>query len=150
LRRSGMSFPNPGLRLQEAADRETKLLQDLSAANEKNLLLRNQVDELERRCKAQQDQLFQVKQDLTNTTAELKLRAVQAEERLEMEKKRFKQGLEDMESLRLKEVDHMTHHMEASERSMQERIQRLEAIRIGLEEVRASGLGACVFGSHWL
>lgn len=119
---------------QEAAGRETKLLRDLSAANEKNLLLRNQVDELERRCKAQQDQLFQVKQDLTNTTAELKLRAMQAEERLEMEKKRFKQGLEDVESLRLKEVDHMTHHMEASERSMQERIQRLEAIRIGLEE----------------
>ncbi|XP_067403214.1 leucine-rich repeat-containing protein 45 isoform X2 [Emydura macquarii macquarii] len=119
---------------QENADRETKLLRDLSAANEKNLLLRNQVDELERRCKAQQDQLFQVKQDLTNTTAELKLRAVQAEERLEMEKKRFKQGLEDMESLRLKEVDHMAHHMEASERSMQERIQRLEAIRRELEE----------------
>ncbi|CAM5096793.1 unnamed protein product [Natator depressus] len=119
---------------QEASDRETNLLQQLSAANEKNLLLRNQVDELERRCKAQQDQLFQVKQDLTNTTAELKLRVVQAEERLEMEKKRFKQGLEDMESLRLKEVDHMTHHMEASEHSMQERIQRLEATRIGLEE----------------
>ncbi|XP_068007457.1 leucine-rich repeat-containing protein 45 isoform X1 [Melanerpes formicivorus] len=119
---------------QEAADREEKLLCDLSAASEKNLLLRNQVDELEKKCKGQQDQLFQVKQDLTNTTAELKLRAVQAEERLEMEKKRFKQSLEDMESLRLKEVDHMTQHLETSERSMQDRIQRLEAIRIALEE----------------
>ncbi|XP_064323242.1 leucine-rich repeat-containing protein 45 isoform X3 [Phalacrocorax carbo] len=119
---------------QEGADREGKLLHDLSAASEKNLLLRNQVDELEKKCKIQQDQLFQVKQDLTNTTAELKLRAVQAEERLEMEKRRFKQSLEDMESLRLKEVDHMTQHMEASERSMQDRIQRLEAIRIALEE----------------
>ncbi|KFQ98745.1 Leucine-rich repeat-containing protein 45, partial [Nipponia nippon] len=102
---------------QEGADREGKLLRDLSAASEKNLLLKNQV-----------------KQDLTNTTAELKLRAVQAEERLEMEKRRFKQSLEDMESLRLKEVDHMTQHIEASERSMQDRIQRLEAIRIALEE----------------
>lgn len=37
------------------------------------------MDELEKKCKVQQDQLFQVKQDLTNTTAELKLRAVQAE-----------------------------------------------------------------------
>lgn len=37
------------------------------------------MDELERKCKVQQDQLFQVKQDLTNTTAELKLRAVEAE-----------------------------------------------------------------------
>uniref|UniRef100_A0A8C9N9K8 Leucine rich repeat containing 45 n=1 Tax=Serinus canaria TaxID=9135 RepID=A0A8C9N9K8_SERCA len=89
---------------QEGADREGRLLHDLSAASEKNLLLRNQVDELERKCKVQQDQLFQLKQDLTNTTAELKLRAVEAEERLEMEKRRFKQSLEDMESLRVKEV----------------------------------------------
>uniref|UniRef100_A0A663DQT0 Leucine rich repeat containing 45 n=1 Tax=Aquila chrysaetos chrysaetos TaxID=223781 RepID=A0A663DQT0_AQUCH len=121
-------------RLAEGADREGRLLRDLSTASEKNLLLRNQVDELEKKCKVQQDQLFQVKQDLTNTTAELKLRAVQAEERLEMEKRRFKQSLEDMESLRVKEVDHMTQHIEASERSMQDRIQRLEAIRIALEE----------------
>uniref|UniRef100_A0A8C0FSE2 Leucine rich repeat containing 45 n=1 Tax=Bubo bubo TaxID=30461 RepID=A0A8C0FSE2_BUBBB len=119
---------------QEGADREGKLLRDLSAASEKNLLLRNQVDELEKKCKVQQDHLFQVKQDLTNTTAELKLRAVQAEERLEMEKRRFKQSLEDMESLRVKEVDHMTQHMEASGRSMQDRIQRLEAVRAALEE----------------
>ncbi|NXY82921.1 LRC45 protein, partial [Alcedo cyanopectus] len=119
---------------QEGADREDKLMCDLAAASEKNLLLRTQVDELERKCKVHQDQLFQVKQDLTNTRAELKLRAVQAEERLEMEKKRFKQSLEDLESLRVKEVNHMTQHIEASERSMQDRIQRLEAIRIALEE----------------
>ncbi|KAJ6660323.1 hypothetical protein lerEdw1_017746 [Lerista edwardsae] len=119
---------------KDSADREAKLQRELSATNEKNLLLRNQVDELERRCKTQQEQLFQVKEDLTHTTAALKVRAVQAEERLEMEKRRFRQGLEDAESLRLKEVDHMTHHMEANERSLQERIQRLEAIRIGLEE----------------
>uniref|UniRef100_A0A663M8S3 Leucine rich repeat containing 45 n=1 Tax=Athene cunicularia TaxID=194338 RepID=A0A663M8S3_ATHCN len=123
---------------QEGADREGKLLCDLSAASEKNLLLRNQVGKLKSKCSVQptfsQDQLFQVKQDLTNTTAELKLRAVQAEERLEMEKRRFKQSLDDMESLRVKEVDHMTQHMEASERSMQDRIQRLEAMRAALEE----------------
>ncbi|XP_063031992.1 leucine-rich repeat-containing protein 45 isoform X2 [Melospiza melodia melodia] len=119
---------------QEGTDRESKLLHDLSAASEKNLLLRNQVDELERKCKVQQDQLFQVKQDLTNTTAELKLRAVEAEERLEMEKRRFKQSLEDMESLRVKEVDRVAQQMEASERSMHDRIQRLEAIRISLDK----------------
>ncbi|XP_010215526.1 PREDICTED: leucine-rich repeat-containing protein 45 [Tinamus guttatus] len=129
---------------QEGADREGKLSRELSAVSEKNLLLRNQVDELEKKCKVQQDQLFQVKQDLTNTTAELKLRAVQAEERLEVEKRKFKQSLEDMESLRLKEVDRMTQHVEASERALQERIQRLEAMRIALEEelsqVRAAAL----------
>lgn len=35
----------------------------------------------------------------------------------------------------------MTQHMEATERSMHNRIQRLEAIRISLEEVRKSALG---------
>lgn len=34
------------------------------------------------------------------------------------------------------QVDHMTQHMETSERSMQYRIQRLETIRMALEEVR--------------
>ncbi|NWH58672.1 LRC45 protein, partial [Geococcyx californianus] len=132
---------------KEIVDREGKLLRDLSAASEKNLLLKNQVDELERKCKVQQDQLFQVKQDLTNRTAELKLQAVQAEEHQEMEKKRFKQRLEDMESLRVKEVDCMRQHLETSERSMQDRIQRLEAIRVALEEelsqVKAAALAEC-------
>uniref|UniRef100_A0A8C3EMI3 Leucine rich repeat containing 45 n=1 Tax=Corvus moneduloides TaxID=1196302 RepID=A0A8C3EMI3_CORMO len=108
---------------QEGADREGRLLHDLSAASEKNLLLRNQVDELERKCKVQQDQLFQVKQDLTNTTAELKLRAVEAEGEWR-----------SRNSLWTPVVDRMTQHMEASERSMHNRIQRLEAIRISLEE----------------
>lgn len=38
-----------------------------------------QVDELERKAKSQQDQLFLTRQELTNTSAELKMRAVQAE-----------------------------------------------------------------------
>ncbi|XP_024902951.1 leucine-rich repeat-containing protein 45 isoform X2 [Pteropus alecto] len=122
------------LEQQEAAERESKLLRDLSAANEKNLLLRNQVDELERKVKSQQDQLFLTRQELTNTSAELKMRAIRAEERLELEKKRSRQSLEDSEQLRLKEVEHMTRHLEESERAMQERVQRLEAVRLSLEE----------------
>ncbi|XP_067573096.1 leucine-rich repeat-containing protein 45 isoform X7 [Pseudorca crassidens] len=122
------------LEQQEAAERESKLLRDLSAANEKNLLLQNQVDELERKVKSQQDQLFLTRQELTNTAAELKMRAVQAEERLELEKKRSRQSLEDAEHLRFKEVEHMTRHLEESERAMQERVQRLEAVRLSLEE----------------
>ncbi|XP_059762635.1 leucine-rich repeat-containing protein 45 isoform X2 [Balaenoptera ricei] len=122
------------LEQQEAAERESKLLRDLSAANEKNLLLQNQVDELERKVKSQQDQLFLTRQELTNTAAELKMRAVQAEERLELEKKRSRKSLEDAEHLRFKEVEHMTRHLEESERAMQERVQRLEAARLSLEE----------------
>lgn len=39
------------------------------------------------------------------------------------------------------QVDRMAQQMEASERSMQDRIQRLEAIRLSLDEVRKSALG---------
>lgn len=122
------------LEQQEAAERESTLLRDLSAANEKNLLLRNQVDELERKVKSQQEQVFLTRQELTNTSAELKIRAIQAEERLELEKKRSRQSLEDSEHLRFKEVEHMTRHLEETERAMQERVQRLEAARLSLEE----------------
>nr|XP_017512847.1 leucine-rich repeat-containing protein 45 isoform X2 [Manis javanica] len=133
------------LEQQEAAERESKLFRDLSAANEKNLLLQNQVDGLERKVKSQQEQLFLARQELTDTSAELKMRAVQAEERLELEKKRSRQSLEDSERLRLKEVEHMTRHLEESERAMQERVQRLEASRLSLEEelsqAKAAALG---------
>ncbi|XP_040312626.1 leucine-rich repeat-containing protein 45 isoform X2 [Herpailurus yagouaroundi] len=122
------------LEQQEAAERESKLLRDLSAANEKTLLLRNQVDELERKVGSQQEQLFLARQELTNTAAELKTRAIQAEEHLELEKKRSRQNLEDLERLRAKEVEHLTRRLEESERAMQERVQRLEASRLSLEE----------------
>ncbi|XP_026266583.1 leucine-rich repeat-containing protein 45 isoform X2 [Urocitellus parryii] len=122
------------LEQQEAAERESKLLRDLSAANEKNLLLRNQVDELERKLKSQQEELFLTRQELTNTSAELKIRVVQAEERLDVEKRRARQNMEDSEKLRFREVEHMTRHLEESERAMQERLQRLEALRLSLEE----------------
>ncbi|XP_078231121.1 leucine-rich repeat-containing protein 45 isoform X13 [Callithrix jacchus] len=91
------------LEQQEAAERESKFLRDLSAANEKNLLLQNQVDELERKVKCQQEQLFQTRQELTSMSAQLKMQAIQAEERLDMEKRRSRQSLEDSESLRIKE-----------------------------------------------
>lgn len=39
------------------------------------------------------------------------------------------------------QVDRVAQQMEASERSMHDRIQRLEAIRVSLDEVRKSALG---------
>uniref|UniRef100_A0A4W4E7E1 Leucine rich repeat containing 45 n=1 Tax=Electrophorus electricus TaxID=8005 RepID=A0A4W4E7E1_ELEEL len=118
--------------LEESAQREGKLLREVDSLSEKNHQLKNKVDE--RRCKAQQDQIFSLKQELTNSTAELKLRLAQAEERLDMEKRRSKQAFEDMDSLRQKEVDHVNRHMEESERALQDRILKLEGQRIRLDE----------------
>ncbi|XP_022525022.2 leucine-rich repeat-containing protein 45 isoform X2 [Astyanax mexicanus] len=113
---------------------EGKLLREVNSLSEKNHQLKNKLEERERRCKSQQDQIFELKQELTNSTAELKLRLAQAEERLDMEKRRAKQALEDMDSLRQKEVDHINRHLEESERALQDRILKLEGQRIQLEE----------------
>ncbi|XP_066520616.1 leucine-rich repeat-containing protein 45 [Hoplias malabaricus] len=114
--------------------REGKLLREVNSLSEKNHHLKIKLEESERRCKAQQDQIFELKQELTNSTAELKLRLTQAEERWDMEKRRSKQALEDMDTLRQKEVDHVNRHLEESERALQDRILKLEGQRIQLEE----------------
>uniref|UniRef100_A0A8D0DCS4 Leucine rich repeat containing 45 n=1 Tax=Sander lucioperca TaxID=283035 RepID=A0A8D0DCS4_SANLU len=103
-----------------------------------------EVEEKERRCKSQQQQIFELKQELTNSTAELKLQLTQAEDRLEMEKRRSKQALQDMDTLRQKEVEHMNRHLEESERALQERIFKLEGQRIQLEEELSKAKAACV------
>ncbi|XP_032822825.1 leucine-rich repeat-containing protein 45 isoform X2 [Petromyzon marinus] len=119
---------------EEWSRREGKLQTELSTARENNIELQHKAAELERRCHVQQEQIFQLKQDLTHSAADLRLRVTQAEERVEEEKKRFKQNLEDAESLRQKEVEHMNRHLSESERCLQERIQRLENTRLALEE----------------
>ncbi|XP_067860246.1 leucine-rich repeat-containing protein 45 [Heptranchias perlo] len=118
---------------EEACNREAKMTREINAANGKNMELKNKVDELEHRCKVQHDQICHLKQELAKVTADMKLKIAQTEERLEAEKKRCKQVLDDTEALRQKEVDQMNRHLEESERSLQDRIQKLENIRIQLE-----------------
>ncbi|XP_007558545.1 leucine-rich repeat-containing protein 45 isoform X1 [Poecilia formosa] len=119
---------------EESSLREGKLHREIQNLMETNGQLRSKVEELECRCKSQQQQIFELKQELTNSTAELKMRLMKAEDRLESEKRRSKQALEDMETLRHKEVENVSQHLEESERALQERIFKLEAQRIQLEE----------------
>uniref|UniRef100_A0A8C3G5T9 Leucine rich repeat containing 45 n=1 Tax=Cyclopterus lumpus TaxID=8103 RepID=A0A8C3G5T9_CYCLU len=109
-----------------------------------SLLYVFKVEEMERRCKSQQQQIFELKQELTNSTAELKLQLAQAEERLDIEKRRSKQALQDTDNLRQKEVEHLNRHLEESERALQERIFKLEGQRIQLEEELSKAKAACV------
>ncbi|KAJ7984793.1 hypothetical protein DPEC_G00358460 [Dallia pectoralis] len=124
--------------------KEGKLLRQINSMSETNIQLKNKVEDTDRRCKSQQEQIFELKQELTNSTAELKLRLAQTEERLEMEKRRSKQALEDMDNLRQKEVDHLNRHLEESEKALQDRILKLEGQRIQLEEELSRAKAACV------
>uniref|UniRef100_A0A3Q4I940 Leucine rich repeat containing 45 n=1 Tax=Neolamprologus brichardi TaxID=32507 RepID=A0A3Q4I940_NEOBR len=124
---------------EDAALRQGKLLRDIQNLTDTNGQLKTNVEEVERRCKSQQQLIFELKQELTTSTAELKLRLAQAE-RLESEKRRSKQALDDMDSLRQKEVEHINRHLEESERALQDRIFKLEGQRIQLEEEHVSSL----------
>uniref|UniRef100_A0A3P8VYP2 Leucine rich repeat containing 45 n=2 Tax=Cynoglossus semilaevis TaxID=244447 RepID=A0A3P8VYP2_CYNSE len=124
--------------------REGKLVREIQNLTDENLELSSKVEEMERRCKSQQQQIFELKQDLTNSTAELKLRLVEAEDHLETEKRRSKQSLENMDTLRQKEVDHIKRNVEESERSLQERIFKLEGQRIQMEEELSKTKAVCV------
>lgn len=129
---------------EDSVLREGKLLREVHNTSEINLQLKNKVEDMERRCRSQQEQIFQLKQELTNSTAELRLRLTQAEERVEVEKRRSKQSLEDMDSLRQKEVDNVNRHLEESERALQERILKLEGHRIQLEEELSKAKAVCI------
>ncbi|XP_070783024.1 leucine-rich repeat-containing protein 45 [Enoplosus armatus] len=129
---------------EDGALREGKLLREIQNLTDADVQLRNKVEEMECRCKSQQQQVFELKQELTNSTAELRLRLAQAEDRLETEKRRYKQTLEDMDSLRQKEVEHVNRHLEESERALQERIFKLEGQRIQLEEELSKAKAASV------
>ncbi|XP_034427046.1 leucine-rich repeat-containing protein 45 isoform X3 [Hippoglossus hippoglossus] len=124
--------------------REGKLFREIQNLSETNSQLRNKVEEMERWCKSQQHQIFELKQELTNSTAELNLRLAQAEDRLETEKRRSKQALRDMDSLRQKEVEHVNCNLEESERALQEHIFKLEGQRIQLEEELSKAKAGCV------
>ncbi|XP_072098241.1 leucine-rich repeat-containing protein 45 [Mobula birostris] len=119
---------------EEACKQEAKLTREINAANGKNLELKNKVDELERRNKSQHDQICHLKQELANVTAEMKLKIAQTEENLEDEKKRYKQMLDDADALWQREMDHMKQHLEETQRALQERIHKLENIKLHLEE----------------
>ncbi|XP_057681145.1 leucine-rich repeat-containing protein 45 [Corythoichthys intestinalis] len=129
---------------EDIVSREGKLIREIQNLTETNVQLKNKVEEGERKCKSLQQQLFEIKQDMTNTTAELKLKLAQAEDHLEIEKRRFKQGLEDMDNLRQREVEHVNRHREESEKALQERIFKLEGQRIQLEEDLSKAKAACV------
>ncbi|XP_061764711.1 leucine-rich repeat-containing protein 45 isoform X2 [Nerophis ophidion] len=129
---------------EERISRDDKLLRDIKNLTETNVQQKNYIEEVERRCKSQQQQLFELKQELTNSTAEFKLKLAQTEDRLEIEKRMSKQALEDLDNRRQREVETVNRHRGENEKALQERIVKLEGQRIQLEEDLSRTKAACV------
>ncbi|KAK2160778.1 hypothetical protein LSH36_127g12010 [Paralvinella palmiformis] len=119
---------------EDRAVAEGKLQKELIKINERNMELENKIDDLERKCKGQQEQIFDLKEQLTAAHAEVKLKAAQFDERLQFEKSKLKDAYRDNDELKLKEIQRIKQEAEETEKLLKERIQKLEMTRIELEE----------------
>ena len=116
------------------AQMEMKYLQESSVLQDKHMHSQNKCDNLDRKCRQQQEQVFELKEQLAHLQAELKLKGCQFEEQLSSERQRHKDMQRDMESTRSKELGHLKQEAGDTERALRERIQKMEALRLDLEE----------------
>ncbi|XP_060581578.1 leucine-rich repeat-containing protein 45-like [Ruditapes philippinarum] len=119
---------------EDRANTEMKLLKELSEANERNIGFETKVEDLERKCRQQTEQIFGFKEQITSLQAEIKMKGSQYEERLQSERSRNKDSLHEAEQIRQKEIQRIKHESEETEKTLRERIQRLEMNRLQLEE----------------
>ncbi|XP_064621256.1 leucine-rich repeat-containing protein 45-like [Lineus longissimus] len=113
---------------------ETKLLKEVTEFMEKNSTLENKLDEVERKCKVQQEQIYDLKEQLTHNQADLKLKASHFEEKVHHEKQKYKDALREMEELQQREISRCQQDCGESEKTLKDRIQKLENNRLELEE----------------
>ena len=67
--------------LQEKASAESRHLSEIASLKDRNLHLETKADELDKRCQSQQDQIYELKEELATSHAQIKLQATQAEGR---------------------------------------------------------------------
>ncbi|XP_071797513.1 leucine-rich repeat-containing protein 45-like [Asterias amurensis] len=120
--------------LGEKAATESKLLQETSSLKDRSLHLETKSDELDRRCQNQQDQIYELKEELASSHAQTKLQATQAEERLQNERQRLRDQQRDVEQRHISEIHHLRESSEESERAYKDRISKLEEHRRHIEE----------------
>ncbi|XP_035694895.1 leucine-rich repeat-containing protein 45-like [Branchiostoma floridae] len=123
--------------MKEKEDRnasDAKMRKDLAGVHDRNLQLESKVDELERRNRAQQDQVFELKETVAHLNAQIKVTNTQSDERQQREQQKHKDAMKDAEHLRQQEVSRVRLEAEETERVLKERIQKMEMHRMELEE----------------
>ncbi|PVD37436.1 hypothetical protein C0Q70_00026 [Pomacea canaliculata] len=119
---------------EDRAQVEMRYLKEVSDLEEKLLLSQNKVEDLDRKCRQQQEQIFELKEYVAHFQAELKLKGAQFEERLQAERQHHKEIQRDLETARSKDIAHVKQEAEDVERSLRDRIQKMESHRLELEE----------------
>lgn len=113
---------------------ETRLNKELMELSEAKFQLEKKVDDSERKCRIQQEQVFELKESLAHYQAELKLKQAQFDEMIQFEKQKTKEAYRDADNLKAKEIERIRKEQEEAERMLKDRLQRVESQRLELEE----------------
>ncbi|XP_041363467.1 leucine-rich repeat-containing protein 45-like [Gigantopelta aegis] len=119
---------------EDRATEEMKLLRELSESNDKNIQLEIKSEDLDRKCKNQQEQIYELKEQITHLQAELKLKSSQFDERIQQEKIRQKEAIRDVEQYKQKEIIRVKQEADDLEKTLRDRIHKMEAHQLDLDE----------------
>lgn len=113
---------------------ETRLNKELIEMNESKFQQEKKADDLERKCQVQQEQIFDLKEQVAHYQADQKLKHAQFDEMVQFEKQKTKEAYRDADSSKAKEIERMKREQEDGERMLKDRLQRLESQRLELED----------------
>ncbi|XP_041473146.1 leucine-rich repeat-containing protein 45-like [Lytechinus variegatus] len=113
---------------------ETKLITELSSVKERYREYEAKNEEMERKCQHQQEQIYELKEELMAAQAEVKMQATRTEELLQVERIKHRDDVGDIDRRHRSEIQHLRQGFEESERAYKDRIDRLEDHRRGIEE----------------
>jgi chromosome segregation ATPase len=113
---------------------EAKLYTELSEAHKKNIQLETKLEDQERKYRMQQEQISELKEQITHLQGEMKSKVSHFDKRLQQEKSRHRYKIKGAEQLRHKEAARVRQECKKTENTLRERIQHLETSRLELEE----------------
>ncbi|XP_050392919.1 leucine-rich repeat-containing protein 45 [Patella vulgata] len=119
---------------EDRANEEMKLLKELSESNDRNIQLQTKVEDLDRKLKQNQEQLYEYKEQITHLQAELTMKGSHYDERIQQEKTRQKDALHDLETYKQKEINRIRQEADDTEKTLRDRLQKMETHRLELEE----------------
>lgn len=113
---------------------EEKLRSELSDCNEKLFAVEGQLSEAESKMKNQQNHINSLKENITQLKADNRHAAILSDQRLEEERKRHQNNLQDQEALNQRMLAATKAEFEDTEKALRKRISELQQTNSQLEE----------------
>ncbi|XP_071814892.1 leucine-rich repeat-containing protein 45-like [Apostichopus japonicus] len=119
---------------EEKGVMESRLVREIAELKDKNFTLEGRSVEVEQKNSHLQEQVYDLKEELTTTQAEMKVQATQAQEKLQKGQHRHQDIQKELSLQHATELSRLQTANDDTEKSYKERIRRLEDHRKEVEE----------------